>query len=337
MEYQNLQREIDAGNLAPVYFCFGEEDFLIHQLTKKIVERGIEPATKDFNFDTLQGEEVDGATIVATASSFPMMSDRRIVIVKAIQKLSTSDKKLLLGYVQDPLMSTCLILTAGKVDRRQSFYSSLSKHAHWVECKILYEDQAIDWVKQWFRMKGVTLSHEGANLLIQQVGTSLWHLYNEVEKLLTFSWGEKELGLEHVAAVVGFSRQFNTWEFTDAIGRKELKRGLILLERLLETGQSPVGIIVSLSRRINLLTRMRAMLDRGMVPNAIAKGLNLRPYFLKLYMDQAKHFSAEELESTVKALLQADLFIKTGYLEPNMALTLLIHHIVNGGTRKKLL
>ena len=337
MEYQNLKREIDAGNLVPVYFFFGEENFLINQLTKKIVEKGIDPATKDFNFDILQGEEVDGASIVATASSFPMMADRRVVVVKAIQKLSTSDKKLLLGYVQDPLTSTCLILTAGKVDRRQSFYSSLTSHAHWAECKILYEDQAIDWVKQWFRRNGVTLSHEGANLLIQQVGTSLWHLYNEAEKLLTFSWGEKELGWEHVAAVVGFSRQYNTWEFTDAIGRKEFKRGMILLERLLEAGQSPVGIIVSLSRRINLLTRLRAMMDKGMVPNAIAKGLNLRPYFLKLYMDQAGRYSVEELESSVRALLQADLSIKMGYLEPNMALTLLIHHIVKGGNRKKLL
>jgi len=337
LEFKGLRKEIEAGKLAPVYFFFGEEAFLKHQLTRMIIDRGTDPATRDFNFDMLQGEEADGAAIVAMASSFPMMVDRRIVIVKGVQKLSASDKKRILDYVQSPLESTSLVLIAGKVDRRQRFYASLTKYSRWVECKKLYENQAVEWVKRRIQEEGVTLAHEGACLLIQQVGTSLWNLYNEMEKLLTFTWGEKILDLKDVAAVVGCSRQFNTWEFTDAVGQKDLKRGLVLLKQLLETGQSPVGLIMALSRRIMELMRIRALMDKGMVPEAIGKALNLRPYFMKLYIDQAKHFSSKELESAVKTLLQADLSIKTGYLEQNMALTLLVHRLVRGGKKQALL
>ena len=93
MDYQELTREVEGGKLAPVYFLYGEEVFFIEAMVKKIVKKGTDPTTKDFNYDILQGEQVDGAAVVGLASSFPMMADRRIVILKSVQKLSTSDKK----------------------------------------------------------------------------------------------------------------------------------------------------------------------------------------------------------------------------------------------------
>ena len=330
LEYDVLKREIEAGALAPVYFLFGEETYLIDALVRTIIEKGTEPATKDFNCDVLQGEEVDGETVVGLASSFPMMADGRVVVVKSAQKLSPSGKRRIADYVRAPLASTCLVLTAGKVDRRQSFYSALTKHSRWVECKVLYENQAVAWVQQRLREKGVSVSQEGIFFLVQQVGTSLWSLSNEVEKLLTFSWGKKQVGLEDVAAVVGFSRQFNTWELADSVGRRALEDALAVAKRLMEEGQSSVGLVVVLTHRIFLLMKIRGMIDEGISSEEIARVLNLRPYFLTLYTEQARRFKTEELEAAVEALLRADVQVKTGYAKPDVSMTLLVHDIVRG-------
>lgn len=235
------------------------------------------------------------------------------------------------------MTSTCLVLTAGNVDRRQGFYAKLSKHSCWVECKTLYENQAVEWVKQHARNKGVAISHEGAVLLVQQAGTSLWNLYNEIEKLLTHSWGEKKLGLEHVGSVVGLSRQYNTWEFTDAVGQKDMKRALLLSRRLLEAGLSPAGLIISLCQRVCLLMRVRIHMDKNMKQPEIIKALGMRPFFGRLYMSQAEHYTMEELKSALRVLLQADHRLKIGYLDPTMALTLAIHGLVRGEIRGKFL
>lgn len=336
MDYHDVMKEIEKGDLAPVYFFFGTEVFLVDQLVNKIVEKGIDPATKDFNCDIVEGEQVDGASVVGLASAYPMMSDRRVVVVKSIQRLSTSDKKRILEYVQSPLESTCLVLTTRDVDRRQSFYKSLTKSSHWVECADLYENQAVDWVKRTARQKGVNLSHEGAVLMVQQVGTSLWNLSNEIEKLLTYAWGEKTLDLKHVHATVGFSRQFNTWEFTDAVGQKNFDKAIALAVKLLEAGQSPGGLIVSLSQRLFLLMQIRSMLDKGMSPPQVTQALKFRPYFARLYLNQVTCYNAKELESGVRVLLQADCALKTGYIEPLMALTLVIHHLIRGSGSKML-
>lgn len=330
MDYNELKKEIESGNPALVYFFFGEEMFFIDQLVRKIVETVTDLTTKDFNCDLFDGDQVEGETVVNAASSFPMMADRRVVVLKSVQKLSMSDKNRILTYVQSPLESTCFVCTANKIDRRNRFYSSLIKQSHWLESKKLYENQAVDWVKKQLQAKGVTLSHEGATFMVQQVGTSLWNLFHEIEKILTFTRGKNRLNLEDITAVVGLSRGYNAWELTEAVGRKDFSRALVILKHLMEAGQSPVGIIMDLSRRISLFMRIRALLDQGMSADRISKTLGLRSYFAGQYMNQIRHFAADDLAFAVDVLLQSDAYIKTGYLSPNVVMTLMIHDLIRG-------
>ena len=327
MEYHDVMGEIAKGRLASVYFFFGEEVFLTESLIKAIMDRGADPATKDFNVDLLDGEEADGATVVQIASSFPMMADRRIVVVKSVQKLSPSDKKRISDYVRSPLESTCLVLVAEKIDRKQRFYADLIKHSRWVECKALYENQAVQWVKQRVGEKGVGITHEAATFLVQQAGVSLWNLFNEIEKLCTFSQSNK-VGMHEVAVVAGFSRKYNIWEFTDAVGNKDLKKAFTIMKHVMEEGQSPIGMIGDIARRIFLLLRIAILLDRNVSVSEISTTLNLRPFFAKLYINQAKQFTLEELRRAVLVLRQADFCIKTGTLTPSMAMTLVLHDIL---------
>lgn len=328
MEFQAVKKDIQQDKLYPVYFFFGEEVYLIEDLVRSIIEKGVDPSTKDFNFDVLQGEETDGSTVVSLASSFPMMAERRIVVVKSVQRLSTSDKKRVLEYAKNPSDSTILILTAGKVDRRQSFYAGLTKVSQWVECKVLYENQALDWLKGYIKRNGLGISHEAATMLVQQVGSSLWNLRNEADKLITYAWGEKQFDINHVAAVVGFSRQYNAWEFSDAVGRKDLKTSLVLMQNLLEAGQSPTGLIITLCRRILLLLQMRLMLDRGLSQNAVNQALGLRPFFARLYAEQVKKYSLQELELGLKLLRMADIKFKTGYWAPELGLSVVLYTLI---------
>jgi DNA polymerase-3 subunit delta len=335
LEYHEIKKEVESGKLANVYFFFGEEIFPINTLIRKIIDKGTNPATRDFNCDILDGETTDGQTVTGIASSFPMADIRRIVVLKSVQKFSSSDRKSISEYIKSPLESTCLVITAGKIERTKKFYVALLKNSRWVECKPLYENQAIEWIKRAIRQKDVILSHEGATYLVQQVGTSLWMLYNEVEKLLTYTWGKKKLDLKDVNFVVGISRKYNTWEFTDAVARKDIKKSLIILAKLLEMKQSAVGLIMDLTRRLRILIHIRTMLDLRNSQQQISSVMKLKPYFAKLYINQANQFSMEELENNIKTLLLADYSIKTGYLNPDMVLTLVVYDLIKGRTGKR--
>ena len=332
MDYQDIKKEIEGGNPAPVYFFFGEEAYWIDVLTHLAAKHVVNSAAKDFNFDILLGEESDGNGVVDLASSYPMMSDRRLVILKNVQKLSSSDKNRIQTYVEAPLESTTLVMTAGKIDRRQRFYAALVKHSRWVESKPLYENQAQEWVQRSVRERGVTITSGAAAFLVSQVGTSLWALHNEIDKVLTFSWGKKNIGEEDVASIAGFSRKYNSWEMTDAVGSKNLKEALSILEHLLEKGQSPVGLIMELSRRVFLLMRLRSMIERRVSPDDIQKALRLRPYFFRLYKEQARRYSMQDLRQAAELLMKTDVSIKTGYMPDELDMTLAVYGIIHGTT-----
>lgn len=335
MDYQSIANEIRAGRLAPVYFFYGDESYPIDRLARLLVDTCVDEATRDFNYDLLTAEETDGKTIADRAAAFPMMAERRFVFVKQIQKLAASDRKALLQYVTHPSEATCLVLTAGGIETRQKFYQELIQNSHWIESKPLYENQAVAWVVRQFQEQQRKITQDAALFLVEQVGTSLWALHHEIEKVLTFAPDAKSLTREEISAVAGISRQYNVWELTDAVGRKDIHSAIRILNHLLETRQSPSGMIIDLTRRITQLLQIRVHLDRGLNEEAIIRTLGMRPYFGKLFSAQARHYSQGELGAALKTLMFADHAIKTGRLDHRMTLTLVLFDVICGGVGKR--
>ena len=333
MEYLEVKRDIDSGKQAPVYFFFGEEPYYTDQLTAIILRTVNPPEARDFDCDVFQAEEVDVAKVVAAASSFPMMAERRLVVLKSVQKCSSGEKESLAAYIRAPSEATCLVLTAGKIDRRQTFYASLIKNTVWVESKPLYDNQAVKWVELRIKENGFRISEEAASLLVRFTGNALWTLANEVEKLITFCWDKRSVEVSDVAELAGFSRKYNTWELSDSLGQKQFDRAVGILQRLMQEKQSPVGLIMEWTRRIVLLMRIRVLLDKGEVPERIQNRLRLSPFFSRMYTQQAGRYSLPELEKACRSLAGADEGIKTGTLEPLAALVLVMHDAVFGETR----
>ena len=323
-------KKLSDGQPPAVTFLFGEETFLIEKAVHAFIDQTTDPETRDFNCDILHGESCEGDTIIQIASSFPMISERRIVVVRALQKCTSSDRKKIMEYIESPLESTILVLTAGKIDRRQRFYSSLIGQSCSVECKPLYEKQAISWVVRTLQDKGVALTQEGAMILVQQTGTGLWALSNEIEKLRTFAWGKQSLDLEDVVQVVGFSRKFNNWEFTDAVCRREFRSAMIILHHLLDEGQSPVGLIMDLARRFFILMRIHALMRLNRKETDVCKALGLRTFLARIYIEQARRFSIDEVNHALISLTTADRSIKTGRMETPLVMTLLVRSIIHG-------
>ena len=166
--------------------------------------------------------------------------------------------------------------------------------------------------------------------MVQQVGTSLGIITQELEKLQVFAWGQKSITFNEAAAVVGSSREFNTWELTDAVARKDIENALGLMKRLIHTGQSPIGLIMDISRRILLLMRLRAVLDGGVSEQESARVLKFRPFFAKIYLQQVRNFTRTELEAILQILLKADRLIKTGLMKPDLVLHLLVYDLTRG-------
>ncbi len=332
MDFKTVKNKIREKKFDPLYFFFGDEDYLIDILITLIREKVVDPQTKDFNYDFLYGDDVNGQDIINIALSLPMMTDYRLVILKSVQKLSPSDRKILERYLDSPANTTVLVLTANKIDRRKKFYANLVKKSIWVECNPIYEKTAISWIIKEFKKHKVEISRTAASLMVELAGTSLRSLHNEIEKIITYIQEKKSVDEKDISQVVGIYGNYNLWDLTDAVGNKDNHLAYKILVNFLEEGISPPLLLMELTRRILLLMKIRLMLEQGMNRHAIQNVIHFNNYFLNLYLNQANNFTLSELRKGLQALQIADRYLKTGYIKPEMVLTLIIHDLIKLGS-----
>ncbi len=136
------ERDVKAGRLAPIYLLMGDEDYYIDRVSQLICETAVSPEERDFNLDTVYAPEVRAGDIVNIARQFPVMAERRVVLVKEFQSLS--DKASLSPYVKRPLASTVLVLCHkhGMLDTHRAHLNEIRNAAGTVmERRRLYANQ----------------------------------------------------------------------------------------------------------------------------------------------------------------------------------------------------
>ena len=80
----------------PVYYFFGDDDYLKDIRVHELVEAAIDPATRDFNLESRRGGDVDAEALDALLSTPPMLAERRVVVIRDVDKL----KKNVIGRVK---------------------------------------------------------------------------------------------------------------------------------------------------------------------------------------------------------------------------------------------
>jgi DNA polymerase III subunit delta len=319
-----LFKELKQKQIAPVYLFFGEEDFLIEQFTDAVHEAALQPGDKDFNLDIFWANEYDGAAIVNAAAAFPMMAERRLIIVKEIHLLDDKSQALLLKYAQKPSPTSCVILTSSKIT---AAVKKLRPLAFSIEAKPLYENQAPQWIKSHVKTRGFTISDEAIGLLQLNVGVSLRRLASEIDKIELLLKGRSEISIADVEAIVGSAKEFTIFELGDAVADKKLDKSLRVLERLLELGESAVGILAMLSRHFILLAKSKEIAGRRAQREEIAKLLKINAFFVEKYLQQSTKYKHEHLAQIFILLLRADQHLKSSYQKPRLVLETLIVEI----------
>ena len=86
----------------PVYFFFGEDDFLKDARMRELVDVAVDPVTRDFNLEVRRGNELDTETLDSLLSTPPMLAERRVVVVRDVDKLKKDARTLLMRYLEQP-------------------------------------------------------------------------------------------------------------------------------------------------------------------------------------------------------------------------------------------
>lgn len=320
---------IRRKSFAPVYLLYGAEDLLIEETADRIVSAAVDESTRSFNFDLLRGSDADAKRIVSLASSFPMMADRRVVLVRDIDRVG--NRELLQPYIDHPSPSTVLILTAVKPDMRQKLFRTIRENGVALEFAQLYENEIPAWVGRRCARMGKNATPEACQLIPSRVGRSLREIQNEIDKIVVFVGEKSAIDADDVEAVVGETRQVSVFELQRSLGQQNAARALEIIERLLRSGEAPVTLIAMLTRYFEKLWLVQELRSGGMTDAKMASELGVSPFFFGEYTAAARKFTSAHLRDCFAALLDADEVLKRSGLEPRLALTLMVYRLIRPG------
>ncbi len=327
MTYQEFVRHLSKKALHSSYFLCGAEDFLVEDALNRLIAKVVDQATRDFNFDVFWGNEADGGKIVDIASAYPMMSQYRMIIVKDALKLSPTGLEVLTKYLEKPSPSTKLVLTSSKADGRSKIVERIKSHSCFVEFKPLYDRYVPQWIHDYLQEKGYAIEQAAAVLIASLVGNNLRAIVNELEKII-INLSSDKITAEDVRAFANFSKNLSVFDLNDAIGNKDLSRSLTILNLMLQTGESPTGILVMLTRHFVSLLKLKGAMAQKKSQGEMAALTGIPPFFIDKTIRMAENFAWSEFSFIFEKILETDLALKTSQQVEQVALQTLIIQII---------
>src|SRR5207245_8354155 len=272
-----------------------------------------------------------------------------------------------------------LLISATEVDKRRSFYKSLAKRAEMQIFERLdssrtgWEEEATEIVRSRAKKRKLQFDDDALDLFVLLTGGDTRQIENELEKIDTYcSTGFQPVGqagvppakskavdktpghtpktatprvtVDLVRELVPLSRAGIIFELSNALAVRDLELALTLVRRLLDQGESAIGIllaaIVPTIRNLLLAKDLmeRHRLQRPHSPFQFISAINRLPpkatehlprkkdgsinaYALGIAAQDADQFETDQLIDAMRACLEANLQLVTTQLDHQLILT----------------
>ncbi len=307
MTFEQIMSELKSGTYRPIYFLMGDEPYFIDKITNFIAKNAMSAEQRAFNQIVMYGKDITVAQIDDTARRFPMMSDRFVVIVKEAQNLKNIDK--LVYYVQKPLNSTILVINYKykSLDKRKKLYKALEKNGIILNAKKLYENQIPSWINKFLAEKNFSIEPLATRLLVDNLGTNLEKIANELDKLIiTLKKGTK-INTVHIEENIGISKDFNVFELQNALTNKDILKANRIVKYFADNPKSTPFILTinSLYYFFSKILIVHGLKSRDQ--QSVASALKIHPFFAKDYIKASQTFNINKLVYIISVLRDYDL------------------------------
>lgn len=330
--YEDIAAAFREGRFQPLYFFYGDEPFLIEELQDLLLERALAPHERDFNLDIAYGPDTDAQRVLALCAAWPVMSERRVVIVRDFEKLK--DNRLFKNYAEQPNPSAVVALVCGsKPNHARHPYRALRQHAVSMESKPLYSNQTPGWIKQRAKKHGYEMTQEAAQMLADYTGNDLGAVVREIEKLGTYIGERTTISPNDIVRASGHSRELNVFELQKAVGERRAQDAFRIMERMLQRASNERGealmIVAVLNAWFMKLWKLSAC-GSSMPRKDMARHIGVSPFFLKDYLTGLRRYKAPAIRNAFAVLLATDYELKGGSARSErLVMTLMLRKILS--------
>lgn len=366
-----------AKSQAQLHLVYGSEEYLVRENARRLATALAPKGGGDFAVEIVDGMAANANEAIKAIyktldalNTLGFFASEKLVWLKDASFFGTdrtSESEAVEEAVDDLaetlkkglLAGVTLLVSAGPVDKRRSFYKTFEKtgvvQAHDAIDPTRdrdWQEKVCDFITAHAKALDKAVSDDAVVLLTELNGANLRQIETELEKLAAYVGQRHTIEAADVRAVGSASREAITWDLNDAVGERDLPRALRIMDRLLFQGENPIGLLFALASRIRQMLILRELIDRKVlqpanyggvqaqlnrIPASVAsqlpadKKLNpllAHPFVVFKTLSQAARYTRPQLIRAMEWLLDTNRQLVSSALPDQLALEELVARIV---------
>jgi DNA polymerase III subunit delta len=353
---------------ANIFAIVGSDEAEVKRVAAELAADLTPPGAGDFGLEVIDGAadnaEQAAARIRSTIEALqtlPFLGSTKVVWLKNANFLG-DDQKARSAAVQSALeefsellerafgSEVTFLISATEVDKRRGFYKTLLKRAELQVFDRLdsgragWEEQAIEIVRRRAKKRKLQFDDDALDLFVLLTGGDTRQIENELEKIDIFLGKDRAVHVDVVRQLVPLSRAGIIFELSNALAMHDLDLALTLVRRLLDQGESAIGILLAaIVPTIRNLLLAKDLMERHRLPRPhspfpFVSAINRLPakatehlprkkdgsinaYALGIAAQHAHHFETNQLVDAMRACLEANRQLVTTALDHELILT----------------
>ncbi len=318
---KNIKDDIKNKSFKKIYLLYGTEEYL-KRLYKNKLKDAVLADSDTMNLAEYAGKGIDEKEVREFADTLPFFSDYHLLILENTGWFKASTD--FADYVPELPDTAVLVFVETEVDKRSRMFKAAKEHGYVCEMNGMTEQELKLWVASLLKKEERKITEATVEFLLEQAGTDMAKLQNELEKLVCYTMGRDTITVEDIKEVCAEQLTTKVFAMTEAMAQKRKKQALELYYDLLSLQEKPLGILYMIQRQFHHLLIVKEMKRNRADKSSIAAAIAVPPFAVQKYMSQADRFRTEELKKLLDYSLTLEEDVKTGRLKEQLAVELLL-------------
>lgn len=308
-----------------ITLIYGEDEWVKNEALKKVKAQTVDE-TDLMNYSYFEGKDIDVNQIIDQGETMPFFASEKLIVIKNsgyFKAGKKDDTGKLLEWLKAKPEYSLIVFVEQEIDKRNSLYKYIQKEWKVIEGNTPTEDALLKILTTACRERNLLIDNELIKYLAFNLPKQVSHMLVELDKLASFV-GEEKVTREAIEAVCVFSLEQRVFELLKAVSQNQTKLALSIYNKLIESKESPIGVLVLIGRQYRQLLQVKYLQRNNGNAKTIGQTIGV-PYFVAQDLAiQAQRFSFKTLQEILGLCLESDEAIKTGKMEPIKCIELLI-------------
>ena len=319
---KQLEADIKNGIYKRIYLLCGTQSFLRSRYVNALVKIFL-PEGDTMNLAKYYGKKVDITEVAELAATMPFLADHRVIVLENTELFAHPCEELA-DFIPSIPESCVMIFSEEKTDARLKQTKAVQSAGCVAKFDTLSEADLRDRILKRLGREHRPITKDALDLFMQRCGDDMWQISNELEKVISYTFGKDGIRPADVEAVCPPMARDRIFYMIDAILAGDASTAVSHYKDLVMLQSDPSGIIGLIRDQYRLMLHVREMSEENVSTNEMADILKMREVRVKMALPVSRKSSKIRLTDGIRRCADTEQRIRSGDIDKRIAAETLI-------------